>query len=112
MKLGPHLKKLREDKNYSLRRLAKEAGISASYLSRLETEDDCPPPIEEKIRSIAKVLDEHPYVLLALADRVPSEMKRVMFKRPVLVGDLLAAIEDLPDNAVLKIARVVRDGEW
>jgi hypothetical protein len=36
----------------------------------------------------------------------------VIRRRPELFGRLIRELRDLPDHAVLRIAREVRDGEW
>ena len=40
------------------------------------------------------------------------ELQAVILKRPQLFATLIRQLEKLPDHAVLRIVREVRDGEW
>ena len=67
---GPMLRALRQQKGIGLRQLAARVGISPPYLSNIET-GKFPPPSDEKVRMIARELDEDPDRLLAKAsDRI------------------------------------------
>jgi transcriptional regulator with XRE-family HTH domain len=70
------------------------------------------PPSEETILRLAHELTLDPDTLLALAGKVSSDLKEVIRRRPELFGRLIRELRDLPDHAVLRIAREVRDGEW
>ena len=100
-----------EHRSYSLRQVAGKIGIEPSYLSRVERGE--PTSLSEtKIIALAKVLDEDPDVLLALSGKVSSDIQEVIQKRPKLFAQLIRDMKDLPDNAVLRIVREVRDGKW
>ena len=113
---GEYIKQRREklraeDRKYSLRQVAGKIGVAPSYLSRIERGH--PTTLsEEKIINLAKVLDEDPDVLLALSGKVSSDIQEVIRKRPQLFAQLIRDLKDLPDNAVLRIVREVRDGKW
>jgi transcriptional regulator with XRE-family HTH domain len=98
--------------DFSLRRVAEAVGVSPTFLSRVETGKTDALPSEEVIVKIAKVLGEDPDALLALADRVSSRLKRIIVKRPELFAQLLEELDQLPDHALVRIVREVRDGEW
>ena len=70
------------------------------------------PPSEAKIRRLAEELGEDPDVLLALAGKVSSDLMKAIRKRPKLFARLIRDLADLPDHAVLRIVREVRDGAW
>ena len=53
-----------------------------------------------------------PLVLLALAGKVSSDLQKAIRRRPELFGSLIRELKDLPDHAVLRIVREVRDGKW
>ena len=113
---GEYLRERREalrsdDPDFSLRKLAHRIGVEPSYLSKVERGLEAPPS-ESRIVALAQELDEDPDVLLALAGKVSSELKEVIRKRPRLMGELLRELKRLPDHAVLRIAREVRDGNW
>ena len=100
-----------EDGTYSLRQVAKRIGVEPSYLSKVERGDQ-PPPSEKKIKALAKELSENHDVLLAMAGKVSSDLQEIIRQRPELFSQLIMELKDLPDNAVLKIVREVRDGDW
>jgi transcriptional regulator with XRE-family HTH domain len=113
---GDYLRTRREelregDRAFSLRQVAVRAGLEPSYLSRIERGLEAPPS-EERVRALAEVLGENSDVLLALAGKVSGDLLDVIRKRPKLFAQLLRDIKDLPDHAVLRIVREVRDGEW
>ena len=91
--------------------MAKRIGVEPSFLSKVERED-VPPPSEEKIVALAKELDEDPDVLLALAGKVSTDLKKAILKRPELFAGLIRELKHLPDRAVLRLVREVRDGKW
>jgi len=116
MTLGPYIRECRErlretDRRYSLRQVAQRVGIEPAYLSKIERGEFAPPG-EETIRSIARELGEDPDVLLAMAGKVSSDLQEVIRRRPQLFGELLRQLKDMPDHAVLRVVREVRDGDW
>ena len=100
-----------EDPRYSLRRVAAGIGVEPSYLSKIERGEERPPS-EGTIVKLARVLDEDPDVLLALAGKVSSDLKEVIRKRPKLFAQLIREMKRMPDHAVLRLVREVRDGKW
>ena len=116
MDFGDYIREKREtlrskDRTFSLRQMASRVGVQPSYLSKVERGDE-PPPSEEKIILIAKELDENPDLLLAMAGKVSSDLREAICKRPVLFAEVIRALRDTPDNAVLRMVREVRDGDW
>ena len=113
---GTHLRQRREQlrassREFSLRKVAARIGVQPSYLSKIERGDEAP-PTEERIRALARELDEDPDVLLALAGKVSRDLQEIIRRRPKLMGDLLRQLKSLPDHAVVRIVREVRDGDW
>jgi hypothetical protein len=47
-----------------------------------------------------------------MAGKVSSELQTIVRKRPKLFVELIRALKDQPDHAVLRIVREVRDGNW
>lgn len=114
--LGDYLRQRREtlaakDSSFSLRQLAVRCGVTPAYLSRVER-DEVPPPGEETLLKLATELHEDPDVLLAMAGKISADLRQVILSRPKLFADLIRSIKSMPDQAVLKIVRDVRDGEW
>ena len=113
---GPYIREKREalkkqDKRFSLRKVAQRIGIEPSYLSKVER--GLPAPLsEEKIRAISEDLGENADLLLALSGKVSADVQEIIRKRPELFTEIIRQMEDLPDNAVLRLVREVRDGKW
>jgi transcriptional regulator with XRE-family HTH domain len=99
------------DRAFSVRQVAERVGLEPSYLSKIERGEQAPPS-EQKIRSLAKDLEEDPDVLLALAGKVSTDLQAIIRKRPALFGELIRELKRLPDRAVLRLVREVRDGDW
>jgi len=99
------------DAKFSLRRVATAIGVEPSYLSKVERGEQ-PPPSEKTVLALARALDEDPDVLLALAGKVSAELQQIIRKRPRLFAQLIRELKDLPDHAVLRLVREVRDGNW
>ena len=113
---GEYLRQRREklqqtDPMFSLRRVAGAIGVEPSYLSKVERGDQ-PPPSEKTIVALARELDEDPDVLLALAGKVSADLQQIIRKRPRLFAQLIRELKDMPDHAVLRVVREVRDGTW
>lgn len=113
---GAFLRERRErlkesDPRYSLRQVAGRVGIQPSYLSQVER-DLVPPPGEETMVRLAEELDLDPDVVLALGGKVSTDLKEAIQARPKLFAELIRRVRELPDDAVLRVVREVRDGEW
>lgn len=116
--LGRHLRSRRETlrrergPEYGLRRVAEAVGVSPTWLSLVETERAESMPSEDVIVKLAEVLDENPDILLALAGRVSSRLQTIIVRRPEIFAQLIEQLDELPDHAIVRIAREVRDGDW
>lgn len=113
---GDYVRKRREarretDGAFSVRQLAQRIGVEPSFLSKVER-DEVPPPSEAKVVALARELGEDPDVLLALAGKVSSDLQQAIRKRPELFASLIRELKNMPDHAVLRIVREVRDGKW
>lgn len=113
---GEYIRQRREElratsPDFSLRKVAGRIGVQPSYLSKIERGDE-PPPTEERVRALARELDEDPDVLLALAGKVSADLQEIIRRRPRLMAELLRQLKGLPDHAVVRIVREVRDGDW
>ena len=99
------------DPTYSVRQVARRMGIQPSYLSKVER-GEVSPPSEETTRKLAHELGVDCDVLLAMAGKVSSDLQDVIRKRPALFAELIRELKEMPDHAVLRLVREVRDGEW
>ena len=100
-----------EGNTFSLRQLALRVGIEPSYLSKLERGLE-PRPSEETTKALAAELGEDADVLLAMAGKVSSDLQEVIRKRPKVFAELIRELKKMPDKAVLRLVREVRDGNW
>jgi HTH-type transcriptional regulator, competence development regulator len=99
------------DTQFSLRKVAAAIDVEPSYLSKIERGEQ-PPPGEQTIIALAKKLGEDADMLLALAGKVSDELQAIIRKRPALFAQLIRDLKNLPDHAVLRLVREVRDGKW
>lgn len=104
-------KQRKEGNTYSLRQVAARVGVEPSYLSKIERGLE-PRPSEATTLALAQALGENPDMLLALAGKVSSDLQDIIRKRPQLFAQLIRELKDLPDHAVLRLVREVRDGNW
>ncbi len=100
-----------EDPTFSLRQVASRIGVEPAYLSKAER-DEVPPPSAETIVRLASELGEDPDTLLAMGGKVSKDLLEVIRRRPKLFADLIRALKEAPDHAVVKVVREVRDGDW
>lgn len=99
---GDRLRRLRETRRLSVRRLARLVSVSPSYLSRIER-SHVPPPSERTIAKIARTLMIEPDDLLASAGRIPEDVAAKLIRRPQLMGRLVRIADGLPDEKVRDI---------
>ena len=106
-KFGAFIRREREAKQIGLREMAKKIGVSPTYLSKVER-DEFPPPAEDKVRSIAKIIEFDADDLLARANRVSSDITEIIKRHPVELAALLRTTKNLTAE---EIARIARDAE-
>jgi len=104
-------RKQESDASFSLRQVALRVGIQPTYLSKIER-GEFSPPSEETTRQLAKELGEDADVLLALGGKVSGDLQDIIRKRPKLFADLIRQMKDMPDHAILRLVREIRDGDW
>ena len=85
---GQRVREMRMQKQITLRKFAEMIGVSATYVSQIER-DEFKPPSEDKIRQIADLLGEDKDEMLALADKVSSDLPLIIQKHPQQVATFL-----------------------
>jgi len=108
---GKHIRKLRKARGVSLRRLAKSVEKDHTYLSKIEY-GKVPPPSAEVVLALADELGEDPDVLMVMAGHLPDGLRDIIMKRPELFAQLIRQLKEVPDNAILRVVREVKDGDW
>ena len=103
-KFGEFVRREREAKEIGLREMAKMIGVSPTYLSKIER-DEFPPPAEDKVRTIAKIIDCDADELLARAGRVSSDLSEIIKRQPVEVAALLRTTKGLTADDMARLAR-------
>jgi transcriptional regulator with XRE-family HTH domain len=104
---GALVRREREAKEIGLREMAKMIGVSPTYLSKVER-DEFPPPAEDKVKAIAKIIGRDADDLLALAGRVSSDITEIIKRQPV---ELAALLRTTKGQSAEKIARLVRQAQ-
>jgi HTH-type transcriptional regulator, competence development regulator len=111
---GEEVRRLREakkrsDPNFSLRKFAARAGISPTFLSKIEN-CEFNPPAPDKIKRMAALLDVKAEKLLALADKVDPDMTD-MIKNRKAVADFLRTAQGVADKKIREITKKLKDSE-
>jgi transcriptional regulator with XRE-family HTH domain len=110
-KFGAFIRREREAREIGLREMAKMIGVSAPYMSKVER-DEYPPPAEDKVKAIAKIIECDADDLLARAGRVSSDLSEIIKRHPVELGALLRTTKGLTADDVAKLltaAQKVKD---
>ena len=89
MTFGEHIRTWREERGVGLRRFAKAIGVSPTFVSKMERSLG-PLPGEATIRKMAVYFGMNPDELLALADKVASDVLAIIIKEPVYAHFLRA----------------------
>ncbi|MBF0437138.1 MAG: helix-turn-helix transcriptional regulator [Magnetococcales bacterium] len=96
---GMLIRRLREEKkktdpNFSLRRFAQTVGMSATFLSKVET-GEFDPPAQDKIKRIAQLLEINSDELLAMAGKVDRDLPEIIREQPKAMANFLRTTRDL-----------------
>jgi transcriptional regulator with XRE-family HTH domain len=96
---------------YSLRQVAVRIGVEPAYLSKVER-GLVPPPSEATIVRLAADLGEDADLMLALAGKVSSDLQEIIRRHPRAFAELIRQLKDVPEGALLRVVREVKDGTW
>jgi HTH-type transcriptional regulator, competence development regulator len=101
---GAFIRREREVREIGLREMAKKIGVSPTYLSKVER-GEFTPPTEQKVRSIAKIIECDPDMLLGMAGRVPSDLAEIIKRHPVEMSALLRTANGLSAEELARLSR-------
>ena len=90
--------------------MARKIGASPSYLSKIER-GEFPPPSENLITTIAKLLERDLDEIMARANRVPSELTDILRKRPAEMGRLLRSADKQDSQVLNQVANKLEKGD-
>lgn len=93
-RFGVEMKRLREAKGISQRKLGEIVGLDSGYISRIER-GLFKPPSEEKIVAIADALGGNRDVLLSLSGKVSSDVMDAVTKQPEQMSKVVRSSENL-----------------
>ncbi len=105
MRFGQRIRELRKAKGLGQRALGKLAGVSFTYISKVENHqlDFGEYPSEDLIRKLAKALEADEDELLVLAEKVPDRIRRRVLERPDAFGKLARLNDRALDRLVAQI---------
>lgn len=103
-KFGAFIRREREAKEIGLREMAKMIGVSPTYLSKIER-DEFPPPAEDKVKALAKIIGCDADDLLARANRVSTDISDIIKRHPVEMAALLRTTKGLTADEISQLAR-------
>ena len=99
---GATIRELRETRRIGLRQFAKMIGVSATYLSKIER-GEMQPPAEDRVKEIARQLDQDPDALLALAGKVSSDLSTIIRNQPREMASFLRIASGLSSQELERL---------
>lgn len=99
--------KLRTDPKFTLRQFAVAAGISPTFLSKVER-GEFDPPAADKIMKMAELLDVDPDELLSLAGKFDPELGKIIKEQPTALPDLLRTVRGMSEEELRKLTEQAR----
>lgn len=90
---GSLVRQERERRKIGLRDMARQIGVSPTYLSMIER-GEFPPPAEDKVSDIAKIIDRDRDELLALAGRISTDLEKKILASPREMAGLVRKLSE------------------
>lgn len=104
---GAKVRELRGAKGFGLREFAKMVHMSPTYLSKVER-GEFAAPAEEKVKAIADALGQDADELLALANRVSSELAEIIKRQPREMANFLREANGLSAEEMHRLVEEAR----
>ncbi len=101
---GAVIRAERTKRGFGLRQFAKTIGLSPTYLSKIER-DEFGPPAEDKVVTIAKLLDLDPDEMLALAGKVASDVQDLIRRHPQEMASFLRSTKGWSAEEMSRLAK-------
>jgi HTH-type transcriptional regulator, competence development regulator len=103
-RFGARVRRLREHRQIGLRQFARMIGVSATYLSKVER-DELPPPAEDRVKEMARLLDQDADEMLALAGKVASDLSEIIRRRPREMASFLRTASGLSGQELQQLTK-------
>lgn len=100
---GEFIRRERESLGISLRKMAKQIGVTAAYLSMVEL-GNVNPPVEAKVRKIAAAINCDADALLARSGKIAHDVLDVVRRNPVEMAALIRAVDGMDVRAIVSMA--------
>ena len=104
---GKVLREKRIAMGFSLRKFAKLASVSPTYLSQVE-QGNVDPPTAERVTRMAELLEENVDEWIALAGRVPEDLPEIIQRQPTKMPELLREASGLTAEQLQKLTNQAR----
>lgn len=104
---GKRIQDLRRDSSLTQRQVADKLGIDFTYLSKLENNRG-EPPGEQTIRGLARLLKADEEELLALAGKIPTELREKAAK-DVDFATFLRELPSLDEDVLHRFYKTARN---
>lgn len=101
MRFGHVLRKIRLEKQVSIRQLAKKIGFSATYIHMVEL-GKCSPPPPERIQIIADELGVDSSVLLEAAHKEKLAINEMLRRGDSRIYDIINCLSGMSDEELSK----------
>lgn len=105
---GSLVRQERERRKIGLRDMARQIGVSPTYLSLIER-GEFPPPAEDKVSDIAKIIDRDRDELLALAGRISSDLETMIMASPRKMAGLVRKLSEFSQGDLENLEYCLRD---
>ena len=101
MIFGTRIRELRQEKNLTLRDVAKKVRVTFTYLSKIENQKLSfgEFPSNDLILRLATALDADPDELLLMAEKIPDAIRQRVLQRP----DVFRKIASLDDTELERV---------
>jgi transcriptional regulator with XRE-family HTH domain len=106
-KFGAFIRRHREAREIGLRQMASLVAISPAFLSKVEL-DEVPPPGEENIKAIARILELDPDVLLARAGKISTDLSEIIRRRPAETAALVRLTKRLDREGLVRVIKAAQ----
>jgi transcriptional regulator with XRE-family HTH domain len=106
-KFGAFIRRHRQAREIGLREMASLVAISPAFLSKVEL-DEVPPPGEQNIKAIARILELDPDALLARAGKISTDLSEIIRRRPAEIAALLRITKRLDREGLVRVIKAAQ----